>query len=240
MTINDQRNDNTGGLWLSVSDVARRRGVDKAAVSRRVARLVRDGKLSTRPGRRGVKLINLAAYDLATGESTDIEKVIGAETKKILAGEVDPFAGAPTAADAARLRAAKADQAVYDSELAKLKLAAERRLVLPIRDVELAMARTAELIVSAIERIPTHASDVTAACSREGELGVRKLLKDIAYQLRDTVAREMRLLEQEGKAAEASGLIVTICEGFDDSPASFEGGVGGGPSHTSLSATESN
>ncbi len=50
--------DDPSGGWLTVSALARVRGVDKAAISRRVARLEAAAALTTRPGPRGSKLIN--------------------------------------------------------------------------------------------------------------------------------------------------------------------------------------
>lgn len=221
--------DDNGGLWVTISEVARRRGVDKAVVSRRVAKLVADGVLTTLPGERGSKLVNLAAYDHATGATTDFGKVLGAETKKIMAGapvsartasypvpsgaDVLPEGSeAGENADVVRHRAAKADQAVYDAEKAKLDYVTARKLVLPIagkHGVEEAMVAVAEKIVTAIERIPTRAADITAAVSNEGELGARKVLKDITHKLREMIAAEMRLIEQTGLAAEAAGPIET-------------------------------
>ncbi|MFL9827204.1 MarR family transcriptional regulator [Rhodoplanes sp. SY1] len=215
--VNATRNDDNGGLWLTISEIARRRGVDKAGVSRRVSRLVRDGKLSTRPGPRGTKLVNLAAYDHALGETTDFDKVLGAETRRLLAepeAAGDVAAPLPTAdaGEAGRLRTAKADREVYEAELAKLALAEKRKLVLPIagkHGIEEAMVRVAQKMVAVIDRLPARAGDIAAAATREGEFGVRKLLKELAHQMRETIGREMKLLQAEGRAAEAAGLLET-------------------------------
>src|ERR1700722_7695560 len=63
--------DESPGEWLSVSALARALGVDKAAVSRRVARLEAAGALSTRAGERGTKLINHDEFNLAVEMTKD-------------------------------------------------------------------------------------------------------------------------------------------------------------------------
>ena len=51
-----------GDLWLTVSDLARRQGVTKGPMSRRVSRLEELGVLTPRMGERGVKLVNVAQF----------------------------------------------------------------------------------------------------------------------------------------------------------------------------------
>ncbi|MFL9824109.1 hypothetical protein [Rhodoplanes sp. SY1] len=159
--------------------------------------------------------MNLASFDFVTRETTNFDKVIGAETKRLLAepeatGDTTAAAPAADSGEAGRLRTAKADREVYEAELAKLALAEKRKLVLPIagkHGVEEAMIRVAQKIVATIDRLPARAGDVTAAATREGEFGVRKMLKELARQMRETVGREMRLLQAEGRTAEVAGLV---------------------------------
>jgi DNA-binding transcriptional ArsR family regulator len=61
----------TPGLWVTVSDLARRLRVSKQAVSKRIERLESSGVLQTRSGPRGAKLVNLAQFDKAAGQLTD-------------------------------------------------------------------------------------------------------------------------------------------------------------------------
>ncbi|MGC2785481.1 MAG: helix-turn-helix domain-containing protein [Roseiarcus sp.] len=63
--------DEASGEWITVSALARARGVNKAAISRRVTRLEAAGVLATRPGTRGTKLIAIAEFDLACAQTTD-------------------------------------------------------------------------------------------------------------------------------------------------------------------------
>ncbi len=57
--------------WLSISDLARQRGVGKAVISRQVARLEQNGALRTRVGPHGAKLVNQLDYQNATAKLVD-------------------------------------------------------------------------------------------------------------------------------------------------------------------------
>ena len=61
---------NTPG-WATVSELARIRGVDKSAVSRRVARLEEQGLLATRQGAGRAKLVRVEEYDRVVAETGD-------------------------------------------------------------------------------------------------------------------------------------------------------------------------
>jgi hypothetical protein len=58
-------------LWLSLTDVAARYGVTKAAISKRVKAFVAAGSLTTRPGPGGKVLVNIVAYDRLVKAETD-------------------------------------------------------------------------------------------------------------------------------------------------------------------------
>ena len=57
--------------WLTISDLARHRGVKKAAMSKRVTRLAARGVLHPKPGRRGTKLVSLEEFETAIAEHGD-------------------------------------------------------------------------------------------------------------------------------------------------------------------------
>ena len=57
--------------WVTISELARMRGVDKAAISRRVARFESLGLVHPRAGVGRTKLVNIAEFDRAAGETTD-------------------------------------------------------------------------------------------------------------------------------------------------------------------------
>ena len=57
--------------WVTVSDLARMRGVNKSAISKRAARLETLGVLHPKAGRGREKLISVAEFDRAIGDTTD-------------------------------------------------------------------------------------------------------------------------------------------------------------------------
>jgi DNA-binding MarR family transcriptional regulator len=176
------------GLWLTVTDLARRMGISKQAASKRVDRLETGGHVKTRPGPRGTKLVNLAEFDKAAGETTDaIRELNGAGEKSL------PLPGA--AADPVLARE-QARRVGYAADLAKLDLDERLGKLLPIADVEAAMVDCAEAMVRKIDQLPTLADQVASAVAREGALGARSFLRTIARDLRKSLETEMRLIAE--------------------------------------------
>src|SRR3954453_4362832 len=82
------------GLELSVSALARLKGVKRQTIAERLARLEEQGLISSR--RQGKsKLVRLAEWDTVTSEHSDLSRLAGAETAKAARGAVaadDPLA----------------------------------------------------------------------------------------------------------------------------------------------------
>src|SRR5262249_15521326 len=151
------------GLWLSVSDLARRKGVSKQTISERLARL--GEMVETKPGEGRSRLVNVAQYDRAVGQVGDPAKEIGAATKRELTGE--------TVSDESRFRDAKTADAYYAAELKRLEL--EERLGKLVRtdDVKDAIAVAARTIRMVVEKLPLRAAEVSSAVAKDGEIGAR-------------------------------------------------------------------
>jgi DNA-binding MarR family transcriptional regulator len=198
-------------LLVSVSELARRRKRDKALVSRQVARLVQEGKLKSYPGKGGTKLVNVAEFDRAVGETADAIREQAASTVRLLRGETDETPLSPPDAVLApsdvTLAAAQRQKTLYEAELKKLELAERRGQVVAIAKVAEALARSADVIVQVIDRLPLRAAEVAAAVAKDGEMGARAQLKTAAYELRMGVAQALRAIENEGLAEEAAGPI---------------------------------
>ena len=186
-----------GGLWLTVSEFARTRGVDKSAISRRVGRLEAQGLIETRTGPRASKLINVAQFDKAVGETTDLIRAQNGGAHDL--PTPPPSAPGPSSENPV-LAHQQARKASYDAELKRLDLDERLGKVLRTEDVETAMARCAAAMVRAIDQMPSRADDLAGAVARAGAAGARAELKAVAREMRDTLAREMRLLEAQGRA----------------------------------------
>jgi DNA-binding MarR family transcriptional regulator len=178
------------GLWLTISELARQRGVDKAAISRRVKRLEAQGAL--RPQLKdGSKLVNLAEYDRAVGQTTDAVRELNGSLGGAPAADADPV-----------LAREQARRAAYDADLKKLDLDERLGKLVPVEDVENAMARCGETIVRAVERLSTRADELAAAVAKDGVAGARAAIKAMARDLRETIARALTLAaeEEQGEA----------------------------------------
>ncbi|KFC63989.1 MarR family protein [Bosea sp. LC85] len=174
-----------GAAWVSVSDLARLKGLSKAAVSERVKGLVAKGQLSTKPGKGKVVLVNLAAFDRVIGETTDLARAAGAETRRQHSAppQADPTAPIYTAEQARHM--------AYKAESARLDLEERQGKILPIADIAQAVTVAAEALARAIETLPSLADDIAAAVAQSGSAGARTLLKTKARETRELMTLEL-------------------------------------------------
>lgn len=196
----------TSGLWLSISDIAKRKGVSKQTISEKVAKL--GDKIEIRPGKNRTKLINLAQYDRLVGEIADLGKELAAETAR--QAQAAPVMEADQPLDLAPLApapysTAQADRARYESELKKLDLAERRGQLVAISDLTEALASVGDTIAQILARLPLRADDVSAATGKDGIAGCRVALKTIAFDMSAAITTALRGLEHAALAAEANG-----------------------------------
>jgi hypothetical protein len=196
-----RRMNDLEGYWLSVSELARQRGVDKAAISRRAKRYEEQGLLTPRPGKGGVKMINVAEFDRAAGEATDAVRVLNGAGGGQVASSGALAPGDPV------LAREQARRASYAADLTKPELEERLGHLIPVADVEAAMTRCAESMVRLIDQLPARADESAEAVARDGVHGARMFLRGAARDLRATLARDMRLLAdaKDGVEAEAEG-----------------------------------
>jgi biotin operon repressor len=185
------------GLWLSLSDLARERGVSKQSIWKRVERFKLEGKVTLRKGQRGVVLVNVAEFDRATGESTDLAR----------ATQHAPTRCAPSAAPTQEglvYTREQARRASYDAELKRLDLAARMGKLIPADEVEAAGDLIGQTFADAADRLPIYADDIAAAVAAGGVAGARCKLKEIGLNLRREVAQAMEVLLTMRPPPEAS------------------------------------
>jgi DNA-binding transcriptional ArsR family regulator len=182
---------------MSVSDIARHKGVSPQAVAKRVDRFEAQGLLhSRRQG--GRKLVPLAEYDRLVDETTDFTKV---------RGEAPP--PAPSAQPLKStdenpvLVQEQARRARYEADLKQIALKRELGEIVDIRDVEVSMTRCADILVRRIDKLPSAADEITSAVAKGGVEGVRAVLKEIARQLRQALAEGMTVVKAEADQAAA-------------------------------------
>lgn len=169
------------GLWLTISDIAEKKGKSRQAISKRVKSLVEDGKLETRDGPNGTKLVNLAAYDDAVGDVGDPAKEQAAETAQEFNAPDAPL-------ESNRFRDAAAREKEYNADIKFLELGRQLKTLVPVADVDAAATKIAETMVPIIDRLAMEADRVHIASTKDGTAGVRAALKQIAREQRLALA----------------------------------------------------
>lgn len=192
-----------GGVWVTCAELARRRGVSRAAITKRVDALAKEGKIDTRRDGKS-RLVELASFDRAVGETGDAVKEQAAETRKA----TEPTS--PTQSSA--MRDAQAERAQYEARIKALDLADRQRQVLPIKGdhgIEAAAIAIGVAIARDADGLMRYADEIATAVSKEGVAGARRVLKDIGTRFRQSVADSLMALAAEGEAAERAGPIET-------------------------------
>jgi DNA-binding MarR family transcriptional regulator len=171
--------DDTSDSWLTVSALARLRGVDKAAISRRVARLEAAGALTTRAGERGTKLINVAEFTHAVEMTTDaIREANGraaspihrqaAETngrRSAAASQVAEADMGDTPSDPILARE-QARKTQIGAHLAQLDLNERLGQLLPLDRAQEAARAAAERLRRAVDQMPSRAEEVASGLAQ--------------------------------------------------------------------------
>jgi biotin operon repressor len=166
------------GLWLSISEIARLKDKSRQAIAKRVEALVEAGKLQTKPGEGGTKLVNLAQFDRAVGETGDAVKEAAAATRaEAEADDANPA-----------LRDHQSRAARYTADLKFLDLEERLGRLVPVAEVEEAAQKCAEATVRVVDRLPTYADAIAAAVGKDGPAGARAKLKEIAREIRQAIA----------------------------------------------------
>jgi DNA-binding transcriptional ArsR family regulator len=187
------------GVWLTCAELARRRNVSRAAITKRVNQLEQDGKITTRREGRS-RLVELATFDRAIGETGDAFKEASAETKREVGSIHKP------------LRDAQTERARYEAKMKGLDLAERQRDLLPIKGehgIEAALVAVAIVITREIEKLANIADEIAIATARDGVAGARRILKEEIRKCRSRIADALNEVTAKGREAEAQGPIHT-------------------------------
>jgi hypothetical protein len=194
------------GLWLSVTELAEKKGVGKSTISEKVARLVEAGRLTVKPGKGKQKLINLAQYDVAIGEVGDGAREQGAATK---AANAAAASGAARAAPDGRLRDEQTRDRAYSADLKFIELERARGNLLAVADFDPLAEDAASRIGDIVDGLLARDSELTAIAIKEGENGMRAALKRITRAQRlaiVTAMKDMAIAARARAASAASGM----------------------------------
>jgi hypothetical protein len=183
-------NDVEPSRLLSLSEIARLRGLSPRTIRRSVTEWEHQGLLTcSRDG--GRKLIDLATYDRLAEQHHNPGQVAAWKTRR---GESEGS------------QESQATKVQYEAELKKLDLLSRRRDIVPIsgaHGVATAASNAASAIVRVIDGLPSRAADMVAAVNKGGEHAARSLLRSLAFEIRKTITAEMTALAKHGQEAEA-------------------------------------
>lgn len=190
------------GVWLTVSDIARRKGVSHQAVSKRVKSLEADGKIT--PRRDGKKtLVDLVEYDRAVGDFGDAAREAAAETVRSAKQEQTTKQSAVPDG----MRDAQLERVRYEARMKALDYAERTGQLVPVSGpggIEDAMVVAAEKILSVLDLMLRATPDLVIA-AREGEPAARREIRKVIHSQRLAIGEAMRLLDQDGRKVEAAG-----------------------------------
>lgn len=189
---------------MSVTDLATARGVSKQAISKALARHA--GQVTTRKD--GVRLlVDVDAFDRITGNDTDPAQALRNRTGTPTAQarlpmqqfgqqsgqqpELQQRTPGGTAQLAFSVNRAKRES--YEAELARLSLDKEMGRLVPVNVVTDAMVACGQKLVRMIDQLPAKSEDPA----------VRKILKEVATELRREMFESMKLTADAADAAEA-------------------------------------
>jgi DNA-binding MarR family transcriptional regulator len=177
--------------WATVSELARLRGVDKSAISRRVARLEEQGLLSSRQGGGRAKLVCVEEYDRVVAETGDavLEANGRSQAKKARKATVaraethDGSDDAEPILSREQARRTKADadlkEMARDEQLGRL-VRADR--------TETAIVEMLQMRTRVIDQLPGRAEEFFAEATKGGLPGFRAFLRKMARGLRSDIA----------------------------------------------------
>lgn len=176
------------GIWMSVSDVADKRGVSKQAISKRLKAL--NGRVSTRKDGNRL-LVNIAEYDRVIGTETDPAQEL--RNRNLPERQPDLPSQTPGGKASLAFSIQRAKRESYDAEMARLRLDELTGKLVPVAAVEDAMVRCATVLLRVIEQLPGESDDPA----------IRIILKNKVHELRAALEREMRLLAEQAESEAA-------------------------------------
>ncbi|WFS01604.1 winged helix-turn-helix domain-containing protein [Rhizobium tumorigenes] len=193
----------TDGLWVTVAELARRKNITRQTASERIARLEKEGLITTRLDGRS-RMVELATFDRIVGQTGNAFREQGADTKRAAAGT-------SKSATSGALRDAQSDRANYEAKLKALDLAERIGQLVPVRGehgVETALVKVTEAIVRELGAPMNWISDILE--NREGEPGLRRLIRKKILEMRTDIANKLASIVGEAAEAEKSGVQVDI------------------------------
>ncbi|HEV7293086.1 MAG TPA: hypothetical protein VGN79_12275 [Devosia sp.] len=175
-------------MW-SIGQIAERDGISKPAVSKMVAKLIRDHDLPvTRDGRGRVQLVSVADYDH--------HRAFFGSSVQDARGEQAPVDVRPQSQSESRDEALR-QKAWMEVRRQRLEDAKEAGLLVRSDLLRDALAAAARTIQSEVGRLANRADDIALAVSKEGTSGARMALRKIADEINERAADALAKIAAE-------------------------------------------
>ena len=184
--------DEGEGLWLSVAELGRARGISRQSAAERVGRLERLGQLTTRPGAGRSKLVNLAEFDRATADTVDGVRAINGGGSLVSS----PAASAPIVSTDPVLVKEQARRAAYDADLKRLDLLERLGILVQVDRLREDTTEIAGHMLRALDRLPSKLDEMMAVCG-QGPAAGRRFLRDLGIELRTVIATNLQDLTDD-------------------------------------------
>lgn len=176
-------------VMFTIAQIAKRDGVSKPNVSRKVKQLVEQGLQVTRDGQGRVSGVNIAEYDELRGRYADPSKAQAPAPVE---------AAAPAASQKETYEEALRVKTWIEAERGRMRLAQERGELVSAAEVAEALEQCGIEIGRVVDRLLSHADELAAAAAKDGLHGLRVALKGIAFKLKADVADHLKHLATSG------------------------------------------
>lgn len=173
--------------WASITALAELKGRNKAAVSRRVARLEEAGLLRARRGPKGEKLVEIAAYDrLVELHGDGVQTMNGmrasADTDLVLSQE-------------------QAKRAAADAEMKRMDLEERRGRIISADHAERFVDTCSANAQTVLWRLPGLVEEIIAIGTKDGVPAARTFVKGHVRKAITEIGALMRMVAERGDAA---------------------------------------
>lgn len=193
----------TDPLWVPIAEAARQHSVSRAAMHKRVGKLVELGRLATRDGPRGTKLVNIAALDRAIASETDPAQALrnGAAPDEPELPEADEGVGTPPppSSGGQSYHASRSNREAYLAEFARLDLDERLKRLCFVEDVDRRTMTAMRKIRDRFLALPAIIADRLAAAP--DARAVRSILTNEVRSVLDALATDLDGFEDEDDAA---------------------------------------
>jgi DNA-binding transcriptional ArsR family regulator len=199
-----------GGVWLTIAELARRKGISRQAATKRINGLEEAGQITTRRAGRS-REVELATFDRAVGQVGDGFKELAAESvRNARTRQEEPATSG--------LKDAQTERAKYEARLKALELAERSGLVVPLKGehgIEGALIKICDQVLRDLGQ-PMQWIDDLLEAARQGEPQFRRAMRAKIADQRKLVAEHLMAISGEAAQAEADGIQIDIHFEGDD------------------------